>query len=77
MKKLRRRLQELEIAPVGPEAAPAKPRDESEPLYEKVIRRAELIRNRWKDLPTTSSIRKGTDSQPALAESITGDHGKG
>ncbi len=62
MKKLQRRLQELEIAPVGPEpeTKPGSASDEDEPLHQKVLRRAELIRNRWKDIPTTSSIRKGT-----------------
>ena len=62
MKKLQRRLRELAIAPIGPEAEPVAAHQESEPLHETVIRRAELIRNRWKDIPTTSSIRKKTDA---------------
>ena len=62
MKKLQRRLRELAIAPIGPEAEPVAASQESEPLHETVIRRAELIRNRWKDIPTTSSIRKKMDA---------------
>jgi very-short-patch-repair endonuclease len=58
LKKLQRRLHELEIPPVGPvdpeeekkkEAAEAKGREE--PLHKRVIKRAEMIRRRWKDVP--------------------------
>jgi very-short-patch-repair endonuclease len=64
MKKLRRRLREVEIDPVGPaEDAKAKKattpaKDAEQPLHKRVIKRAELIRNRWKDIPTPSAVRK-------------------
>jgi len=60
MKKLQRRLEELEIAPVGPQTKPEGASDEGESLHKTVIRRAELILSRWKDIPTTSSIRSET-----------------
>ena len=61
MKKLQRRLQALSIAPVGTveEETPADDKKKAEePLYKRVIKRAELIRKRWKDIPTPSAVRK-------------------
>ncbi len=63
MKKLLRRLREVEIAPVGPAEDPkaktaAAGAKEAEPLHKRVIKRAELIRNRWKDIPTPSAVRR-------------------
>ena len=64
MKKLQRRLQEVGIAPVGPaeDPKPKKPakgaKQSEEPLHKRVIKRAELIRNRWKDIPTPFAVRK-------------------
>ena len=73
MKKLQRRLQEVEITPVGPatELAPKVKgaRDDEEPLHKRVIRRAELIRNRWKDIPTPTSIRQAAASAEPAPES--------
>ena len=61
MKKLQRRLQAIGIAPVGPaeDSAPTgKAKQAEEPLHKRVIKRAELIRKRWKDIPTPSAVRK-------------------
>ena len=64
MKKLERRLQELGFAPIGPaedakqKAAVKGAKQGEESLHKRVIKRAELIRNRWKDIPTPSSVRK-------------------
>ena len=61
LKKMQRRLQALGIAPVGEakEEAPAKDTKKTEePLYKRVIKRAALIRKRWKDIPTPSAVRK-------------------
>ncbi|TDJ05057.1 MAG: hypothetical protein E2O71_12135 [Deltaproteobacteria bacterium] len=63
MKRLRRRLQELEIAPGGSKAKPAAVNKGREPLHKTVMRRAELIRTRWKDIPTTSSVLKSTEGK--------------
>jgi very-short-patch-repair endonuclease len=63
MNKVQRRLQEVGIPPVGPatepqpkQSAKAKPAEGS--LLDKVIKRAELIRSRWKDIPTPSAVLK-------------------
>ncbi|MBW2213797.1 MAG: DUF559 domain-containing protein [Deltaproteobacteria bacterium] len=59
--KLQRRLQAIGIAPVGPakDAIPIKgAKQAEEPLHKRVIKRAELIRKRWKDIPTPSAVRK-------------------
>ena len=75
LKKLQRRLREVEIAPVGPaEEAQAKntgkgEKDVEEPLHKRVIKRADMIRKRWKDIPTPAATRKaathGGDSAQA------------
>ena len=73
MEKLQRRLQEVEITPAGPatESAPKVKgaRDDEEPLHKRVIRRAELIRNRWRDIPTPTSIRKAAAGAEPAPES--------
>ena len=73
IEKLQRRLQEVEITPAGPatELAPKVKgaRDDEEPLHKRVIRRAELIRNRWKDIPTPTSIRKAAAGAEPAPES--------
>ena len=71
MEKLQRRLQEVEITPGGPGPAPKVKgaRDDEEPLHKRVIRRAELIRNRWKDIPTPTSMRKAAASAEPAPES--------
>ncbi len=68
MKRLKRRLQELEIAPGGPKAKPPAASKGSEPLQKTVMRRAEMIRARWKDIPTTSSILKSTEAKSSEDE---------
>ena len=75
LKKLCKRLTELEIRPAGPAEEP-KPKKRGkgekppEPLHERVIKRAELIRSRWKDIPTPSAVRRaaGRQRKPAEAE---------
>ena len=64
MKKLQRRLQEVGFTPLGPAEEP-KPKkiaigakQVEEPLDKRVIKRAELIRKRWKDIPTPAAVRK-------------------
>jgi very-short-patch-repair endonuclease/superfamily I DNA/RNA helicase len=56
MKRLVKRLTDLGIRPVGPKAA-AEEEDANE-LVIKVLKRAEMIRTRWKDIPTVTSIRR-------------------
>jgi hypothetical protein len=64
LKKLQRRLQEIGFAPAGPgeDSKPKKPAiragEAEESLLKRVIKRAELIRSRWKDIPTPSAARK-------------------
>ncbi len=64
MKKLKLRLQEVGFAPLGSgeEPKPKKPAmragQAEESLLKRVIKRAELIRSRWKDIPTPSAARK-------------------
>ena len=56
--------QEVGFAPVGPgvESKPKKPAmragQAEESLLKRVIKRAELMRSRWKDIPTPSAARK-------------------
>jgi hypothetical protein len=64
MKKLQRRLQEVGFTPLGPAEEP-KPKklangakQVEEPLHKRVTKRAELIRNRWKDIPKPAAVRK-------------------
>ena len=64
MKKLERRLQEVGIVPLDPDASPvAAVEKEEDPLPQRVIKRAELIRNRWKDIPTPSDVRKAASGE--------------
>lgn len=61
LKKLERRLRELEIAPAGPaENAKPSPQDgnNEEPLQKRVIKRADMIRTRWKDIPAPVAARR-------------------
>jgi very-short-patch-repair endonuclease len=63
MKKLERRLREVGIAPVGPgdQVEPrkaAKGEKREEPLHKRVIKRAEMIRTRWKDVPLPATARR-------------------
>ena len=55
-KKLTKRLAELEIRPRRPAAKGA--RSKEEPLDVRVVKRADMIRSRWKDIPTVTSIRR-------------------
>ena len=55
-KKLTKRLAELEIRPRKPAAKGE--RSKEEPLDVRVVKRAEMIRSRWKDIPTVTSIRR-------------------
>jgi very-short-patch-repair endonuclease len=55
-KKLTRRLAELEIRPIAPESKTEA--GETDTLASKVLKRAEMIRSRWTDIPTVSSIRR-------------------
>ncbi len=59
LKKLERRLAELELRPLREDATQTKPGAKSEPLDAKVRKRAEQIRARWKDVPTVSSVLGG------------------
>jgi very-short-patch-repair endonuclease len=54
--RLRRRLEELELRPAPPEAEAPTP-EQGDPLQRKVVKRAEMIRTRWQNIPTVTSIR--------------------
>jgi very-short-patch-repair endonuclease len=58
VRKLLRRLAEREILPAPPQAAEGEAAGlpAEEPLQRRVLRRAELIRTRWRDIPTVSSV---------------------
>ena len=73
MKKLQRRLQAVGIAPVGPaeDSKPAKGvKAVEEPLHKRVIKRAELIRKRWKDIPTPAAVRKAKTAGRKAAATV-------
>ncbi len=57
IKKVARRLKEVDIEPVGPKAD-APPPAQGDGLEEKVIKRAELIRSRWKEAVLEPAQRK-------------------
>ncbi len=69
LKQLTRRLEELEIrpAPPAPEGETPAEAPRAEPLLAKVVKRAELIRSRWRDIPTVSSIRAAKPEPPQAA----------
>jgi very-short-patch-repair endonuclease len=81
VRRLLKRLSEREIQPLPPapegaaEAAPAAPAEE--PLQRRVLRRAELIRTRWRDIPTVSSVvagparRAGARAEPDPGAEVT------
>jgi very-short-patch-repair endonuclease len=56
MTKVHRRLAELEIQPAPPEEE-AVATAGADPLHTRVLKRAELIRSRWKGIPTVSEVR--------------------
>jgi very-short-patch-repair endonuclease len=56
LKKLERRLAELELRPLRQAATAAPSTAKHEPLDAKVRKRAEQIRARWKDVPTVPSV---------------------
>ncbi len=65
MNKLLRRLQAFGIVPVGPPEDSTQTegvKKAEEPLHKRVIKRAELIRKRWKDIPTPAAVRKAAAS---------------
>ena len=57
--KLVQRLEELEIRPGETDATAALA--EEEPLKRKVLKRAELIRNRWKDIPAPEPLARSRE----------------
>jgi very-short-patch-repair endonuclease len=56
MAKVHRRLAELEIQPAPPEEEATEPTGDDS-LHTRVVKRAELIRSRWKGIPTVSEVR--------------------
>ena len=56
LKKLTKRLKELDIRPGGAQKQAVKGKEES--LDARVVKRADMIRSRWKDIPTVTSIRR-------------------
>lgn len=59
--KIKRRLKNLDIQPLGlldgnPEKSAQKNAAEEKELLDQVIKRAEMIRARWKDIPSVSSV---------------------
>jgi very-short-patch-repair endonuclease len=62
MKKLIRRLTEFDIRPTGPKAEVDSGGADS--LDARVFKRAEMIRTRWKDIPTVTSIRRKAVTRP-------------
>ena len=69
MRKIKKRLKKFEIQPLGLFARGSNGKDngkggkdeedlQSSDLHKKVLRRAESIRTRWKDIPSVSSIFK-------------------
>jgi very-short-patch-repair endonuclease len=51
LKKLFARLKEADIEPIGPVVTEAPDTEKPEALKEKVLKRAEMIRTRWQDIP--------------------------
>ena len=41
-----------------------------EPLHKRVIKRAELIRKRWKDIPTPHAVRKAAAAGKRLRRKV-------
>jgi very-short-patch-repair endonuclease len=66
MTKVHRRLAELEIQPAPPTEEAAEPAG-ADALHTRVVKRAELIRSRWKGIPTVSEVR----AAPPLADPET------
>jgi very-short-patch-repair endonuclease len=62
MKRLIRRLTELDIRPTVLNAGVDSGRADS--LDARVVKRAEMIRTRWKDIPTVTSIRRKAVTRP-------------
>jgi very-short-patch-repair endonuclease len=72
MKKLQKRLQEVGIVPVDSDtdATPVTAvKQDGDPLPRRVIKRAELIRSRWKDIPTPSAVRKAAAGERGVTTS--------
>ena len=63
--KLFKRLKELGIDQAGPKTAEEPKTQKSENLKHKVLRRAELIRSRWKDIPGASKPSE-TKAKPQM-----------
>jgi len=51
-------IRQLKKSDIHPERTSTEPESNSNELHERVVKRAELIRNRWKDIPKASSIRR-------------------
>ena len=68
LKKLERRLAELELRPLPQGATESESTAKGEPLDAKVRKRAEQIRARWKDVPTVSSVLGSDDTSEATSE---------
>lgn len=66
-KRLVRRLAELEVRPAASRRAAASEKPAGEALATKVLKRAEMIRARWKDIPTVTSVRKAARRQEAAS----------
>jgi hypothetical protein len=73
LKKLERRLAELELRPLRPDETATPPSTGHEPLDAKVRKRAEQIRTRWKDVPTVSSVLGSEAASTATCETDDGD----
>jgi very-short-patch-repair endonuclease len=73
MKKVQRRLQAVGITPLAPAEEAKQDNDvkqADEPLHKRVIKRAELIRKRWKDIPTPEAVRKAAAAGRKVAETV-------
>jgi very-short-patch-repair endonuclease len=78
IEKLQRRLKEVGIAPIDPDAdaqankADKESKQSAEPLHKRVIKRAELIRNRWKDIPSPAEVHRPVGADPVGHSPDTG-----
>ncbi|MEN8182144.1 MAG: AAA domain-containing protein, partial [Myxococcota bacterium] len=72
--KLHRRLEELEIRPPREAEAASAPVEDS--LHRRVLKRAELIRSRWKGIPTVSELRASALAAAAQPESASEGDGE-
>ena len=63
LKKLFGRLKDAGIEPIGPVVTEAPDTEKPEALKEKVIKRAEMIRSRWQDIPAPPEAKAAVEEE--------------